>query len=105
MKRLTAFILVIIMIVMTSCGQGAQEGERDMNGQKEIPRIARYGSEIPGDYKWFDYRSAALAYDALLYGEQPEGAYFPLLWQDAAHDTFGFAAYVGDGRTGSNGWP
>ncbi len=103
MKRLTAFILLIIMIVMTSCGQGAQEGERDMNGQKEIPRIARYGSEIPGDYKWFDYRSAALAYDALLYGEQPEGAYFPLLWQDAAHDTFGFAAYVGDGRTGSNG--
>lgn len=104
-KRITALILMFAVILTTvSCGQNtAEEEEKEMTGQKEVSRIARYDSELPGDYGWFDYEASALAYDKLLFGEQAEGAYFPLLWQDTTHDTFGFAAYVGDGRTGRDG--
>ena len=105
MKKVTAIILVItMMMTMVSCGQSAQEeDEREMTGQKEVSRIARYNDELPDNYRWFDYEAAALAFDELVFGEQAEGAYFPLLWQDMTNDTFGFAAYVGDGRTGNDG--
>ena len=105
MKKVTAIILIFtMMMTMISCGQSAQEeDEREMNGQKEVSRIARYDSKLPDNYRWFDYKAAALAYDELIFGEQAEGVYFPLMWQDMTHDTFGFAAYEGDGRTGSDG--
>ncbi len=105
MKKVTAIILAFtMMITAVSCGKSAQEEDgKEMTGQKEVSRIARYGSEVPDDYGWFDYKSAALAYDALVFDEQAEGAYLPLLWQDTTYDTFGFAAYVGDGRSGRDG--
>lgn len=105
MKKATAIILAFtIMIATTSCAESARgEDGRDMTGQKEVSRIARYDSEIPDHYRQFDYEAAALAYDELLFGEQQEGAYFPLMWKDVTHDTFGIAAYVGDGRSGSDG--
>ncbi len=105
MKKATAIILAFtIMIATTSCAESARgEDGRDMTGQKEVSRIARYDSEIPDHYRQFDYEAAALAYDELLFGEQQEGVYFPLMWKDVTHDTFGIAAYVGDGRSGSDG--
>lgn len=105
MKKVTAIILAFtIMIMFVSCGQRAQEeDEREMTGQKQVPRIARYASELPANFGWFDYEAAALAYDKLLFEEQGDGAYFPLMWQDTTHETFGFAAYVGDDRTGRDG--
>lgn len=105
MKKVTAIILAfIIMMTYVSCGQRAQEEDGgDMGGQKEVSRIARYADGVPDNYGWFDYEDAALAYDKLLFEEQAEGAYFPLMWRDMTHDTFGFAAYVGDERTGRDG--
>ncbi len=105
MKKWTAIILAFaMMMTCISCGQRAQEEDgKEMNGQKEVSRIARYASELPDNYQWFDYEAAALAYDRLLFGEPGEGVYFPLMWQDTTHDTFGFAAYVGDGRAGRDG--
>lgn len=105
MKKATAIILAVTMMMTTiSCGQGPQEYDgKEMNGQKDVARIVRYGSEIPDDYGWFDYEAAARAYDGLVFGHQAEGAYLPLLWQDMTYDTFGFAAYVGDGRNGRDG--
>ncbi len=105
MKKITAMILAFtIMMTAGACGQSASNEEgREMTGQKEVLRIARYGSGMPEDYRWFDYEAAALAYDDLVFGEQSGAAYFPLLWQDSTNDTFGFAAYVGDGRTGRDG--
>lgn len=91
-----------MLAILASCGQDREE-EMEINGQKDVTRITRYGSGIPDNYMWFDYKEAACAYDRLLFGEQPEGPYFPLLWQDATHDTFGFAAYVGDERHGRDG--
>lgn len=103
MKRLTALVLIFaLMAVMISCGKDTQ-AEVNTRGQKVVPRIARYSSEMPEDYGLYDYEAAALAYDELLFGKQPEGAFFPLRWQDDTNRTFGFAAYVGDGRTGRDG--
>lgn len=105
MKRITACILIVILAVTAvACGRGeTKEDGGEMTGQKEVARIARYSSEFPANYKQFDYMAAAMAYDALVFGGQTEGAYFPLLWQDETYDTFGFAAYVGDGRRGTDG--
>lgn len=105
MKKATAIILVFIMLITTTSCTGSAQGEDEskMSGQKEVSRIARYDSGVPDHYRKFDYKAAALAYDELLFGEQAEGVYFPLMWQDMTHNTFGFAAYVGDGRTGSDG--
>lgn len=74
-----------------------------MTTQKEVARIAQYDNEIPDDYEWFDYRETALAYDSLVFDESLKGPYLPLIWSDKTNDTFGFAAYVGDARSGVDG--
>lgn len=104
MKKTAACILIVILALSAvSCGRGETKGDREMTGQKEVSRIARYQSGLPEHYRQFDYRAAAAAYDALVFGGETGGAYLPLLWQDETNDTFGFAAYVGDGRTGTDG--
>lgn len=109
MKKITAILLILIMTVSAvSCGRDTAENTMEnMTGQKEAARIARYETEVPGDYAWFDYTAAALAYDSLLFGKGTEEnldiPFTPLLWKDETNSTFGFAAYVGDGRNGSDG--
>lgn len=105
MRRIIACILTVILAFSAvSCGRGETKGDMvEMTGQKEVSRIARYKSVLPENYRQFDYKAAAVSYDALVFGGQTEGAYFPLLWKDETYDTFGFAAYVGDGRTGTDG--
>lgn len=105
MKRAIALVMtLLLMISATACGlDDSGKNKEEMTGQKEVARITRYASEIPEDYSWFDYGAAALSYDRLVFGGQAEGAYFPLMWQDETYDTFGFAAYVGDNRTGTDG--
>ena len=62
MKKVTAIILVItMMMTMVSCGQSAQEeDEREMTGQKEVSRIARYNDELPDNYRWLTMRPRRL---------------------------------------------
>ncbi|MCM1189596.1 MAG: hypothetical protein NC541_09900 [bacterium] len=104
MRRILAcFLIMALAAALVSCGSGAPEEGGAATGQKEVPRIARYEKKLPDGYKQFDYRAAALSYDSLVFGGRSEGAYLPLLWEDKTHDTFGFAAYVGDGRTGTDG--
>lgn len=105
MKKLTALLLILTLVVpVAACGRTPlKETEENMTEQKEVGRIARYDSEVPPNYEWFDYRKTALGFDQLLFGEQPEGMYFPLTWQDETNGTYAFAAYVGDGRSGNDG--
>lgn len=104
-KKIIAIICIITSLIsVTACDRNPlQETQDDMTTQKEVTRISQYDSEIPHDYAWFDYREAALAYDTLVFDESLEGTYLPLIWQDETNDTFGFAAYVGDARSGQNG--
>ena len=74
-----------------------------MAGQKNIDRVDRYSSVLPKEYEWFDYEERAKAYDRLVYDETLSGVYAPFIWQDETYDTFGLAAYVGDGRVGNDG--
>lgn len=105
MKRITVcFVIAALLMSTVSCSRNTvEESGAEMTGQKEVPRIARYENRIPDGYEWFDYEAAALAYDSLVFGGMTEGPYLPLFWQDQTNDTFGFAAYVGDGRTGRDG--
>ncbi|MCI8642773.1 MAG: hypothetical protein HFG79_04765 [Lachnospiraceae bacterium] len=99
-------IPITLTLTLTACGQG-QSGKGDdsvmMRGQKTINRVDRYTSVLPKDYEWFDYKERAAAYDNLVYDEILSGVYTPFIWQDVTYDTFGIAAYVGDGRSGSDG--
>lgn len=107
MKKIILFILTLGLAASSvSCGRTSSEnkdGQAEPTSQKEVSRIARYDSEIPDHYAFFDYRASALAYDELVFNAQAQGPYLPLLWQDSSNKTFGFAAYVGDGRNGADG--
>ena len=105
MRRITVLLLVLCLIFQaTGCAKvNSGSPEKNITGQKEIARINRYDSVIPKNYKWFDYKEKALLYDNIVFDEDASGPYLPLIWQDKTNSTFGFAAYVGDGRTGNNG--
>ena len=105
MKKYISIICIIATLISTtSCGRNlSRETEKKMTTQKEVARIAQYDNEIPDDYEWFDYRETALAYDSLVFDESLKGPYLPLIWSDKTNDTFGFAAYVGDARSGVDG--
>lgn len=105
MKRLTVLLLVFCLLLQTfGCANVSSDGtEKNITGQKEVTRINRYDSVIPENYKWFDYKEKALLYDNIVFNEDAMGTYLPLIWQDEANSTFGFAAYVGDPRAGNNG--
>ena len=104
MKKQLAVLLIAALIVPTACGRNNTEGSTtSMAGQKNIDRVSRYSSVLPKDYEWFDYGERAKAFDNLVYNEALTGVYAPFLWTDETYDTFGLAAYVGDGRVGNDG--
>lgn len=105
MKKVIVILCMIAMVIpVAACGRKPlKETEKNMTTQKEVARIARYDSEIPQDYAWFDYRKKAVEFDSLVFDENLQGTYLPLMWQDQTNNTFGFAAYVGDGRFGQDG--
>lgn len=104
MKKQLAALLIVALVAPAACGRSSTENDGAyMAGQKNIDRVDRYGSVLPKDYEWFDYEERARAYDGLVYDEMLSGAYAPFVWQDETYDTFGLAAYVGDGRVGADG--
>ncbi len=104
MKKQLAVLLIAALIVPTACGRNNTEDSTTfMAGQKNIDRVDRYTSVLPKDYEWFDYRERAKAFDNLVYNEALTGVYAPFMWTDETYDTFGLAAYVGDGRVGNDG--
>lgn len=105
MKKITVLLLVFCLLLQTvGCAKLKEGGSgKNITGQKEVARINRYDNVIPENYKWFDYKEKALLYDKIVFDEDALGAYLPLIWQDKTNSTFGFAAYVGDARTGING--
>ena len=104
MKKQLAVLLTAALIVPTACGRNNTEGSTTfMAGQKNIDRVSRYTSVLPKDYEWFDYGERAKAFDNLVYNEALTGVYAPFVWTDETYDTFGLAAYVGDGRVGNDG--
>lgn len=105
MKKLISILCAIAIILPAgACGRKNDvEKKAEMSTQKEVPRIARYGSEMPKDYKWFDYKEVALQFDNLVFDIDSKGTYLPLIWKDKTHNSFGFPAYVGDGRMGKDG--
>lgn len=105
MKKVIVLLLIFCMLLQTfGCAHvNSDETVKNITGQKEVPRINRYDSVIPENYKWFDYKQKALLYDNIVFDENASGTYLPLIWQDEANRTFGFAAYVGDARRENNG--
>lgn len=94
----------MVILCLTGCSTGGTKGRQtDVKYQKEVQRISRYPDGLPANYHWIDYKQRALALNDLLFDESRSGEYFPLLWQDETYDTFGIAAYVGDGRRGQDG--
>lgn len=71
--------------------------------QKEISRISRYENNIPSNYMQTNYRQKALELDMLLFDQEKEGQYLPLIWEDTTYDSFGIPAYVGDKRMHKDG--
>jgi hypothetical protein len=105
MKKITVLLLVLCLLLQTiGCAKVNSGGPvKNITGQKEIARINRYDSAVPENYKWFNYKEKALLYDNIIFDEDASGPYLPLIWRDKTNSTFGFAAYVGDARTGVNG--
>ncbi len=105
MKKVIAILCIIAMVIpVVACGRKPlKETEKNMKTQKEVARIDRYESRIPQDYAWFDYREKAVKFDSLVFDRSLKGTYLPLMWEDQTNRTFGFAAYVGDGRFGQDG--
>lgn len=104
MKKQLAALLIAALIVPTACGRNNTESDGTyMAGQKNIDRVGRYASVLPKDYEWFDYGERAKAFDNLVYDEALTGVYAPFIWSDETYNTFGLAAYVGDGRVENDG--
>lgn len=103
-KKIYSVISLACIISLTACSVVKPvEEEKEIRYQKEISRISRYESNIPDDYEYYDYEKTALALDDLLFGEELEGTYLPLMWEDTTYNTFGIPAYVGDGRMHQDG--
>lgn len=70
---------------------------------KEILRIQQYSNQSPSDYKMIDWSQRAVDFDELVFDKEAEGLFLPLSWEDETYDSFGLAAYVGDGRAHQDG--
>lgn len=103
-KRWTSFVSIILIAALTGCSVGnTNQMVKEAEYQKEIARIARYESNIPSNYAFFDYKDAALKLDALMFDPNATGPYLPLIWEDSTYQSFGIPAYVGDGRMHEDG--
>ncbi|GMO67267.1 MAG: hypothetical protein Ta2A_15540 [Treponemataceae bacterium] len=89
------------MTTLCACSV-APISERDAPSfYKDFNRVKTWRS--PEHLRYTDYRAIASAYHALVFNSEARGEYLPLSWHDAAHNTIGIAAYVGDGRAGKDG--
>lgn len=101
-KLLTILVsgMVLLGCSLLEESDGQQE---DARFDKEILRIQQYSSQIPADYKMIDWSERAFDFDELVFDKQAEGLFLPLSWEDETYDSFGLAAYVGDGRSHQDG--
>ena len=103
-KKFYSMISLTCILCLTGCSVAKPVGtEKKAEYQKELSRIERYESNIPSQYRYFDYKSTALAFDELLFDTTREGTYLPLIWEDTTYDSFGVPAYVGDNRMHQDG--
>ena len=103
-KRLS-FSILIFSLVLTGCSKGNNlETSNDLSSlNKEILRIQLYDDHMPEDFKLIDWSKRAIGFDALVFDENKNGPFLPLIWQDETYNSFGMPAYVGDGRMHQNG--
>ncbi|WP_143063933.1 hypothetical protein [Amphibacillus marinus] len=76
---------------------------KDLNLDKEVLRVSLYNEASPTDYQLIDWQDRALAFDRLIFDQEAEGNYLPLIWDDRQYNSFGLPAYVGDGRLHNDG--
>ncbi len=103
-KRWMSLISIMLVVILTGCSVGrSNQMTKEAEYQKEIARVSRYESNIPSNYKFFEYKDRALKLDELMFNKNATGQYLPLIWEDSTYQSFGIPAYVGDGRMHKDG--
>jgi len=100
-KRFAATLLAAVVMLTTACQSPVKKDPG--TSQTELSRIKKFKEFSLDSFEYFDYASVAIKFDKLVFDEACEGKYLPLIWQDETYDTFGMAAYVGDGRFDNDG--
>ncbi|SEO51892.1 hypothetical protein SAMN04488134_108119 [Amphibacillus marinus] len=94
--------LIIFTCFLAGCDQDMKTS-KDLNLDKEVLRVSLYNEASPTDYQLIDWQDRALAFDRLIFDQEAEGNYLPLIWDDRQYNSFGLPAYVGDGRLHNDG--
>lgn len=103
-KRWKSLLSIVLIVSLTGCSVGKpNQMNKEAEYQKDIARVSRYESNIPSNYKFFDYKERALKLDELMFDKSATGQYLPLIWEDSTYQSFGIPAYVGDGRMHKDG--
>ncbi|GHT96206.1 hypothetical protein FACS1894141_6110 [Spirochaetia bacterium] len=101
MKNLPAYGLFIVLI-LSACKDLKPVTEAS-SFYLDFNRVKSYPSNLPEDYTYTDYGGLAKAYHRIVFDFDAQGPYLPFIREDETYNSIGIAAYVGDGRRGSDG--
>ncbi len=101
-KKLLTVITAGAVFATASCANDNHVEQE--NYQKDIYHVSKYPTNIPTSYNYVNWDQKAIGYDSLVFDYNETGhEFFPLIWEDETYNSYGIAAYIGDGRRGNDG--